>query len=91
MLRHEIAVLRRQVRRPAFRVDRVFPPGRSPINADVRKLIVRLARENPRWLLITARHENQYADRVLLDLIAFASATDVTARTIAIEIWWRPW
>jgi hypothetical protein len=89
VLRHQIAVLRRQVRRPAFRAaDRVFlsaasrvlprinwsafvvtpatllrwhrllvakgwtytrPPGRPPIAADVRALIIRLARENPRW------------------------------------------
>jgi putative transposase len=89
VLRHQIAVLRRQVRRPAFRAaDRVFlsaasralprikwsafavtpatllrwhrllvakrwtytrPPGRPAVRADVRALIVRLARENPRW------------------------------------------
>jgi putative transposase len=89
VLRHQFAVLRRQVRRPAFRAaDRVFlsaasrllpriswsafvvtpatllrwrrlliakpwtdrrPSGRPPITADVRRLIVRLARENPRW------------------------------------------
>jgi putative transposase len=89
VLRHQLAVLRRQVRRPAFRAaDRVFlssaswllprinwsafvvtpatllrwhrllvakrwtftrPPGRPAISADVRALIVRLARENPRW------------------------------------------
>jgi putative transposase len=89
VLRHQLAVLRRQVRRPAFRAaDRVFlsaasrllpriswaafvitpatllrwhrlliakrwtyrrPSGRPPITADVRRLIVRLARENPRW------------------------------------------
>ena len=89
VLRHELAVLRRQVRRPVFRAaDRVFlsaasrllprinwssfvvtpatllrwhrllvakrwtytrPPGRPPIAAEVRALIVRFARENPRW------------------------------------------
>jgi len=89
VLRHQIAVLRRQVRRPVFRAaDRLFlsaasrllprinwsafvvtpatllrwhrlivakrwtymgPPGRPAIPADVRALIVRLARENPRW------------------------------------------
>ena len=89
VLRHQLAVLRRQVRRPAFRAaDRVFlsaasrllprinwsafvvtpttllrwhrllvakrwtytrPPGRPPIGGDIRALIVRLARENPRW------------------------------------------
>jgi putative transposase len=89
VLRHQLAVLRRQVQRPRFRMaDRVFlsvasrllprtnwssfvitpatllrwhrllvakrwtytrPPGRAPITADVRALIVRLARENPRW------------------------------------------
>ena len=89
VLRHELAVLRRQVRRPVFRsADRVFlsaasrllprinrsafvvtpatllrwhrvlvakrwtytrPPGRPPITPEVRVLIVRFARENPRW------------------------------------------
>jgi putative transposase len=89
VLRHQVAVLRRQVRRPTFRAaDRVFlsaasrllpridwsafvvtpatllrwhrilvakrwtctrPPRRPPITADVRALIIRLARENPRW------------------------------------------
>jgi hypothetical protein len=88
-LRHELAVLRRQVGRPAFRsADRWFltaaarmwpratwssflvtpttllrwhrrlvakrwtyarPPGRPPIDRQIRMLIIRLARENPRW------------------------------------------
>jgi putative transposase len=89
VLRHELAVLRRHVHRPAFRpADRAFltaasrllprvewstflvtpatllrwhrrvvarrwtyarQPGRPPIDATVRELIVRLARENSRW------------------------------------------
>jgi putative transposase len=89
VLRHELAILRRQVRRPAFRpTDRLFltaasrllprvtwssflvtpatllrwhrrlvanrwtcagRSGRPPIGREVRALIARLARENPRW------------------------------------------
>jgi putative transposase len=89
VLRHELAVLRRRVKRPPLRAaDRWFlataartlprarwsaflvtpatllrwqrrlvakrwtydrPPGRPPIDREVRALILRLARENPRW------------------------------------------
>jgi putative transposase len=90
VLRHELAVLRRQVGRPALcSADRAFlaaasrliprkrwssffvtpdtllrwhrklvarrwtyptgPPGRPPTGGEIRKLVLRLARENPRW------------------------------------------
>jgi putative transposase len=58
VLRHELDVLRRQVTRPQLRAaDRALlagrqPPGkrgRPPLPAEVRALVLRLARENPRW------------------------------------------
>ncbi len=90
VLRHQLAVLRRQVKRPIFRpADRAFlaaasrvltgerwhaflvrpetllrwhrrlvarkwtrphrPPGRPALDPEVKDLILRLARENPRW------------------------------------------
>jgi transposase InsO family protein len=90
VLRHQIAVLRRQVKRPVYRSsDRAFlaaasrllpreawrsflvrpetllrwhrqlvarkwtrahrPPGRPAIDSETRSLVLRLARENPRW------------------------------------------
>jgi hypothetical protein len=89
VLRHELAVLRRQTRRPAITtVDRLFlaaasrllprerwrsfiispatllrwhrrlvakrwtyprPIGRPPMRAEIRAMVIRLARENPRW------------------------------------------
>ena len=91
VLRHEVKVLRRQVRRPAYRrrdrvlltaASRLLPraswaaflvtpqtllrwhrelvrrkwtyrrpgvPGRPPVDDELRGLIVRMARENPRW------------------------------------------
>jgi putative transposase len=39
VLRHQVAVLRRQVHRP----------GRPPVDAQVRDLVLRLAAENPLW------------------------------------------
>jgi putative transposase len=46
VLRHEVAVLRRQVGRP-----RPSWPDRAvlPVSDEVRELVVRLARENPGW------------------------------------------
>jgi hypothetical protein len=90
VLRHQLAILRRQVKRPLYRSsDRAFlaaasrllprdgwhsflprpetllrwhrqlvarkwtrphrPPGRPAIDAETRNLVLRLARENPRW------------------------------------------
>src|SRR2546426_11480011 len=90
VLRHQLSVLRRQVKRPVFRrADRAFmaaasrvlsrerwrsflfrpetllrwhrqlvarkwtrphrPPGRPALDPEIRELILRLARENPRW------------------------------------------
>jgi putative transposase len=89
VLRHELAILRRQTRRPALTtVDRLFfaavsrvlpraqwrsffitpetllrwhrrvvakrwtyasPAGRPPMRREIRELVLRLARENPRW------------------------------------------
>ena len=90
VLRHQLAVVRRQVKRPVYRsTDRAFlaavsrflprelwrsfmvrpetllrwhrqlmrrkwtrphrPPGRSAIDPETRNLVLRLARENPRW------------------------------------------
>src|SRR2546430_15508602 len=90
VLRHQLSVLRRQVKRPVFRpADRAFmagasrvlsrerwrsflvrpetvlrwhrqlvarkwtrphrPPGRPALGPEIRDLILRLARENPRW------------------------------------------
>src|SRR5450756_574956 len=115
VLRHQVKVLQRQVKRPRLnRLDRVFlaaasramtrsswssfvvrpetllrwhrelvrrkwthrrtgQPGRPPIEPDVRDLIVRLGRENPRWGYQRIRGE-------LLKLEIRISAT--TVRTI---------
>jgi len=111
VLRHEVAVLRRQVKRPVFRAsDRAFlaaasrtlsrdrwnafvirpdtllrwhrrlmarkwtkphrPPGRPSLDPEIRDLILRLARENPRWGYMRIRGE-------LLKLGIRVSATTV--------------
>ncbi|MGH2546541.1 MAG: integrase core domain-containing protein [Actinomycetota bacterium] len=98
VLRHELAVLRRQVKRPVFRSsDRAFlaaaggalsrtrwgaflvrpdtllrwhrslvarkwtrphrRPGRPALDSQVRQMILRLARENPRWGYVRIRGE----------------------------------
>jgi putative transposase len=111
VLRHQIVVLRRQVKRPIYRasdkallaaVSRRFggrcgvrswsaqrrccpwhrqllarkwtrphrPPGRPALDPEVRKLILRLGRENPRWGYIRIRGE-------LLKLGVKVSATTI--------------
>jgi putative transposase len=98
VLRHQLAVLKRQVKRPALRpADRAFlaaasrvlsrarwrsflvrpetllrwhrglvarkwtrphrPPGRPAVDPESRDLILRLARENPRWGYMRIREE----------------------------------
>ena len=98
VLRHQVAILRRQVKRPIYRAsDRAFlsaasrmlrreawgtflvrpetllrwhrqlvrrkwtrpqrPPGRPALDPEVRALILRLARENPRWGYVRIRGE----------------------------------
>jgi putative transposase len=111
VLRHQIAVLRRQVKRPIYRAsDKAFlaaasrflrreawssflvrpetllrwhrqlvarkwtrrhrAPGRPPLDLEVRELILRLGRENPRWGYMRIRGE-------LLKLGVRASATTI--------------
>src|ERR1035437_9598783 len=100
VLRHQVAILRRQVKRPVYRVrDRALlaaasrilprnrwhtflvrpetllrwhkglvvrkwthpqrPPGRPAIDREVRRLILRMARENPRWVYMRIKGELQ--------------------------------
>jgi putative transposase len=111
VLRHQVAILRRQVKRPVCRTsDRAFlaaasrllpreawgsflvrpetllrwhrrlvarkwtrahrPPGRPSLDPEVRKLVLRLARENPRWGYMRIRGE-------LLKLGISVSATTI--------------
>jgi putative transposase len=111
VLRHQVAILRRQVKRPIYRAsDKAFlaaasrtlrkegwsvflvrpetllrwhrqlvrrkwtrphrPPGRPAIHPEVRELILRLAREEPRWGYIRIRGE-------LLKLGVGVSATTI--------------
>jgi hypothetical protein len=57
VLRHEVAVLRRQVARHLARlapmpdqeqVDLPAPTGRPPVAEEIRELVQQLARQNPR-------------------------------------------
>ncbi len=111
VLRHQVAILRRQVKRPIYRAsDKAFlaaasrllrpeawgaflvrpetllrcyrqlvarkwtragrPPGRPSLDPEVRKLVLRLARENPRWGYMRIRGE-------LLKLSISVSATTI--------------
>ncbi len=111
MLRHQVAILRRQVKRPIYRAsDKAFlaavsrmlrkeawsvflvrpetllwwhrqlvrrkwtmphrPPGRPALHPEFRELILRLARENPRWGYMRIRGE-------LLKLGVRVSATTI--------------
>jgi hypothetical protein len=111
VLRHQVAILQRQVKRPVYRAsDKAFlaaasrvlrreawstflvrpetllrwhrqlvarkwtrphgPPGRPAIHPEVRELILRLARENPRWGYMRIRGE-------LLKLGVRVSATTI--------------
>lgn len=46
VLRHEVAVLRRQ---PCRRWTHPRKAGRPPVNDEIRDLIRRFAHDNPRW------------------------------------------
>ena len=100
VLRHEVAILRRQVKRPVYRMtdrlllaaaSRILPrerwsaflvrpetllrwhkrlvahkwtrphrrPGRPALDPEIRRLIVRLAKENPRWGYMRIKGELQ--------------------------------